>query len=157
MLAKGHHRHLVWLCLVLPHDRVCHAQNTSHDDKQPPRFSINMSEKPAWRLDLGLEALAHGSIICAFLHDITREARHFSTLTNGLLTVLDNPPKKDTLPFFRAWQFMPLAFETSALYAFRSRTFEHICIARVGNTQLCVHRKEHLACTDRRKVPDEKN
>jgi len=53
-----------------------------------------MSEKPAWRLDLGLEALAHGSIICAFLHDITREARHFSTLTNGLLTVLDNPKKK---------------------------------------------------------------
>ncbi len=27
-------------------------------------------------------------------------------------------PTKDTLPFFRAWQFMPLAFETNALYAF---------------------------------------
>src|SRR5277367_4966425 len=100
MLAKAHHRHLVWLCSVLPHDRVCHAQNTSHDDKQPPRSLISMSEKLAWRHWRTV------AFICAFLHDITREARHFSTLTNGLLTVLDNQKKR-----------YPTIFPSMAIYA----------------------------------------
>jgi hypothetical protein len=72
------------------------------------------------------------------------EAGRFSTLTNGLLTVLGQQ-KKIPYPFPEHGNYMSLAFETSALYAFRSRTFVHIGITRVGNTQLCVHCNDHLA------------